>query len=412
MKHRKAITKTAAAVLIVVIIAIAGIAAYFVLMPRPHAPKEHLFGLFPPFECPYFEVWLQGGENACKELGIDYIEAWGSWDPNKQANDIRSGITQGMDGAVICRVDLYASESILEECAEEGVAVVTTDGPPHKGPRVAHLASDDIKCGELIAQALIEGLKKSGKPKPWKIVHFEGLPGTIAAGLRKEGVYRVLNPFVANGDVIIVADEVANFDRTLAKQKMEAILSTTTDIDGVCGGNDDMALGAMKACEEAGLVPGQDVIFVGMDAIPEAQQAIKDGKMYATITQAPFLEAYWGVYIIYFYLEYGLKPDPMWIETPYFIVTQENVDTFLDQIQGRKPIPEQYYSHDLEKYRSLVEKYWGEESQSSQSLFTKVTSIQNIINNLPSEIRILKTIIAEQSNFVVKFLEKPILSLT
>ncbi len=38
------------------------------------------------------------------------------------------------------------------------------------------------------------------------------------------------------------------------------ILSETTDIDVLFCHNDDMALGAIQAIEEAGLVPGEDIL--------------------------------------------------------------------------------------------------------------------------------------------------------
>ena len=51
--------------------------------------------------------------------------------------------------------------------------------------------------------------------------------------------------------------------------------------------NDDSAIGAIKAIEEYGLVPGEDIIIVSIDAIRDAFQAMIDGRLNATIRMQP-----------------------------------------------------------------------------------------------------------------------------
>jgi ribose transport system substrate-binding protein len=63
----------------------------------------------------------------------------------------------------------------------------------------------------------------------------------------------------------------------------EDILQAHPDLDGIFGINDDSALGALAAVEKAGRV-GR-VAIVGFDAMPEARQAIRDGKIYADVVQ-------------------------------------------------------------------------------------------------------------------------------
>jgi ribose transport system substrate-binding protein len=63
----------------------------------------------------------------------------------------------------------------------------------------------------------------------------------------------------------------------------EDILQAHPDLDGIFGINDDSALGALAAVEKAGRL-GR-VAIVGFDAMPEAQQAIRDGKIYADVVQ-------------------------------------------------------------------------------------------------------------------------------
>jgi ABC-type sugar transport system substrate-binding protein len=345
---------------------VAGVGVYFATRPppvtptpTPAPPKEYFFGIFYPFEVPYFKMWRDGALKATEELGIRTTVAGGEWDPVKQESQIRSAVAAGANGILWCRVDLYAAAPLLDELWEKGIPVATTDGPEYKGKRVAHLASLDLDLGKLTAEALLKALEESGKPKPWRLVYLQGLPGTIAAGERREGFMAQMLPLIMKGDVVIVADEVANFDRKLGEEKMAAILAKTTDIDGIAGGNDDMVIGAMIAAEGVGLVSGKDTFFVGIDVIPEAKELIKQGKMYASVTQAPYLNAYWGVYTVYFYLTYRIKPEPTWIKGIYFLVTKENVDVFEKEVITTKPIPDEYYTHVIDKYTEIKKKHWG-----------------------------------------------------
>ena len=67
---------------------------------------------------------------------------------------------------------------------------------------------------------------------------------------------------------------------------MENIIQSKGDIDAVFAQNDEMALGAQKALEAANM---KDVLIVGFDATDDAVDAVKQGKMAATVAQKPDL---------------------------------------------------------------------------------------------------------------------------
>ena len=79
-------------------------------------------------------------------------------------------------------------------------------------------------------------------------------------------------------NIKIIASQTGDFTRAGGKQVMEAFLKSNPKIDMVFAHNDDMALGAIQAIEEAGLKPGKDILIVTIDAIKEAVQAVVDGK--------------------------------------------------------------------------------------------------------------------------------------
>ena len=74
-----------------------------------------------------------------------------------------------------------------------------------------------------------------------------------------------------------------------AYEEMLNILSETTDIDVLFCHNDEMALGAIQAIEEAGLVPGEDIIIVSIMGTNAALEAIVEGKIACSVETNPLL---------------------------------------------------------------------------------------------------------------------------
>jgi ribose transport system substrate-binding protein len=71
------------------------------------------------------------------------------------------------------------------------------------------------------------------------------------------------------------------------------MLAANKELDGLFCANDKMALGAMKAIEEAGQKGKLTVI--GYDNIPDVRPSLSSGEMYATIEQHPDLMGQYGV---------------------------------------------------------------------------------------------------------------------
>ena len=111
-----------------------------------------------------------------------------------------------------------------------------------------------------------------------KVAELQGVPGASATVDRGKGFHEV-----ADKDLSVVASQTANFNRTEGLNVMENILQANPDIKGVFAHNDEMALGALEAIGDKGIV------VVGFDATDDAKAAIKSGKMAATIAQQPDL---------------------------------------------------------------------------------------------------------------------------
>ena len=88
----------------------------------------------------------------------------------------------------------------------------------------------------------------------------------------------------------IIASQSGNFNRSEGKAVMEALLKKHgNEITAVYAHNDDMALGAIQAIEDAGKKPGTDIIVVSIDGIKGAFDAMVAGKLNCTVECSPLL---------------------------------------------------------------------------------------------------------------------------
>jgi simple sugar transport system substrate-binding protein len=105
-----------------------------------------------------------------------------------------------------------------------------------------------------------------------------GIPAASSLGTSADGKYR------------IILSQTGDFTRAQGKQVMEAFMkSNGNDIDILFAHNDDMAIGAIQAIQEAGKVPGKDIIILGIDAVKGAFEAMVAGTMNASIECNPLL---------------------------------------------------------------------------------------------------------------------------
>ena len=88
----------------------------------------------------------------------------------------------------------------------------------------------------------------------------------------------------------IIASQSGDFNIEKGKEVMEALLTQHKDtVTAVYAHNDDMALGAIQAMEEAGLKPGSEIIVVSIDGVKGAFDAILGEKLNCTVECNPLL---------------------------------------------------------------------------------------------------------------------------
>ncbi len=234
---------------------------------------------------PFFVTLRDGALEAAKQYNVDLIVLDAQDNPAKQLNDIEDLIQKKVDLIIINPTDSDAIVSAVESANDANIPVITVDRAANGGKVVLHIASDNVAGGRMAAEIIAKALGGKGN-----VVELVGIPGTSAARDRGKGFEEGLKNYPG---LKLVAKQVANFNRAEGLTVMENIIQANPNIDAVFAQNDEMALGAIEALKEAGML--DKVIVVGFDAIPDAVEAVKKGEMYATIAQQPFKMGYMAV---------------------------------------------------------------------------------------------------------------------
>ena len=226
---------------------------------------------------PFFVDLKTGIEKKANELGYDVVVLDSQNDPAKEVSNMEDLTIKNVDVVLLNPVDSDSAIASVMIANGSNLPVITVDRVANGGEVVSHIASDNAAGGKMAADYLIEQLGGKGK-----IVELEGIAGSSATRDRGQG----FEDGIKNIDFKLVAKQTADFDRTKGLSVMENIIQSKGEIDAVFAQNDEMALGAQKALEDAKM---NDVLVVGFDATDDAVEAVKNGKMAATVAQQPIL---------------------------------------------------------------------------------------------------------------------------
>ncbi|KYG30659.1 D-ribose ABC transporter substrate-binding protein [Priestia endophytica] len=224
---------------------------------------------------PFFVSLKNGAVKEAKKQGMDVVIVDAQNDSAKQVNDVEDLLQQGVDVLLINPTDSAAISTAVQSANNIGIPVVTLDRSADKGKVETLVASDNVKGGEMAADYIVEKLGEGAK-----VAELEGTPGASATRERGKGFHNV-----ADQKLDVAAKQSADFDRTKGLNVMENLLQGNSDIKAVFAHNDEMALGAIQAINSS----GRDVLVVGFDGNEDAVNAVKEGKLAATVAQQPEL---------------------------------------------------------------------------------------------------------------------------
>ena len=183
---------------------------------------------------------------------------------------IDKAIATKPDAIVLVPVHPTKVNAAISRIVEAGIPLFGILNEYTEPKPLVYVGADDVAIGFDIATYLYEHLGGRGD-----VVILEGASHSVTSRARVEGFRKALEKFPG---IRIAATICGDYLREPAKRATNELLATGATFDAVLAANDDMALGALLALDAA----GRECTVVGVNAVPEAITAIREGRLLAT----------------------------------------------------------------------------------------------------------------------------------
>jgi ribose transport system substrate-binding protein len=293
----------------------------------------------PRSDSDFWNSYQQYIEKGVKDGEVDALSLTNSQnDIGKLVANVQTFTDQGAKAVVMAPQDTGAIAESLQSLEDKKIPVVSVDTRPDKGKVYMVVRADNRAYGEKACKYLGEQLKGKGK-----VVEFQGDLSSINGRDRSEAFKSCM---VKNFPGIRVFELATDWKGDVASAKLQSTLAAHPDINGIymqAGGvflQPTLALLEQKKLLKPPGTPGH-ITIISNDGIPEELDAIKAGKIDATVSQPADLYAKYGMYYIKAAMEgKTFKPGPtdhdstivelpsgiLEDQLPAPLVTKENVD--------------------------------------------------------------------------------------
>ncbi len=235
----------------------------------------------------------------------------------RQVQQVESFTARRVDAIILNPCEVEASSPAVDRARAAGIPIVNVNSETRSEP-TAFVGSRDEESARIAMEYIAGRLKGKGN-----VVMIHGFMGQAAQLKRERGAREVL---AAHPGLKLLAAQTAEWDRAKAISLMENWIQSYGDsIDAVFAQNDEMAMGALIALEQARRK--ERVVVAGVDAIADALQAVKDGRLDATVFQDAGGQGRMAVRTALALIRQ--QPYEKRTLIPFRLVTRDNVDEYL-----------------------------------------------------------------------------------
>jgi inositol transport system substrate-binding protein len=253
-----------------------------------------------------------------KDLDVRLIVNDAQRSPDRQVQQVETFIAQKVDAVILNPCEVEASSPAVDKAIAAGIPIVNVNSVTRSVP-TAFAGSRDEESGKIAMEYIARRLSGGGN-----VLIMQGYMGQAAQIKRDQAAEEVL---AANPGIKVLARQTGEWDRAKAMSLMENWIQTFgAKINAVYAHNDEMAMGAVIALENAKLK--DKIVVVGVDAIADALQAVKAGRLDATVFQDAVGQGRTAVELAV----KVVKKEPFGKETfiPFQLVTKDNITRFLE----------------------------------------------------------------------------------
>jgi ribose transport system substrate-binding protein len=225
----------------------------------------------------YWKIVAAGAKDAAAKNNVELLLAGppSEDDVEQQINMIEDAIVKRPAALLVAPSQPPTVIPSLEKARKLGIPVILVDTDAAWPPKATFIGTTNVNAGKQGGQYLSTILSKGDK-----VVLIDGAPGNPACGDRVKGAEQALK----SAGMIIAAVQPGYSDRDKAMTVMQNILQAQPDVKAVFAANDEMALGALRALQQA----GKKVPVIGTDGIADAAKSILAGELAGTVAQQPY----------------------------------------------------------------------------------------------------------------------------
>jgi ribose transport system substrate-binding protein len=266
---------------------------------------------------PFYIAMLRGIRARASEFGWDVAAVSSNEDKLKQINGVQDLVAKGVKGILISPIDAVGVNAAYDAAAQAKVPIVSVARGSTSPNQTLHVAMDEKQIGRDIAEWTAKGIGGSGE-----VAMLLGPSGAPTFRNLAEGYTEVM---AKHPGIKIVFKADGPLTRERGVKNTEDALVAHPDLKALYCANDDVALGAMQAVLAANRA-GKTLV-TGMNGVPPALRAVKDGNLAMTVELNPVEWGRLGVDVLATYLK-GEKVEPR-VFIKHVIVDKTNVDTKL-----------------------------------------------------------------------------------
>lgn len=232
----------------------------------------------------YWKIVESGAKAAGDKYGVE-VKVLGpnaETDVTGQISLIEDQVTRKVSALVVAPSQSASAIPVFERAKTAKIPVILADTDASWNDKVSFVGTGNLNGGKIAGEYFGKKL-----PKGSKIVILRGALGDPTHDERVNGCIEGLKA----AGLEVAVTQPANSERSMAVTVIENILQSKQEFAGVFATNDDMALGAAKALEDA----GKKMVVVGFDGSPDALASISAGKLNASVAQSPYNIGFKGV---------------------------------------------------------------------------------------------------------------------
>ncbi|HEX9462968.1 MAG TPA: substrate-binding domain-containing protein [Alphaproteobacteria bacterium] len=271
---------------------------------------------------PLYIAMLKGIRARADELGWKVLTVSANEDKQKQINGVQDLVARGVKGILISPIDATGVNAAYDAAAAAHVPIISVARGSASPNQTLHVAMDEKGVGRDIGEWTAKTLGGKGK-----VAFLGGPAGAPTFRNLWEGYSEAL---AKQPGIQVVFRNDGPLTRERGVKQAEDVMVANPDIAAIYCANDDVALGAQQAVTAAGKKGA--ILVTGMNGVPPALRAVKDGGLSMTVELNPVLWGRLGVDVMAGYLKGEKYQQQVFIK--HVIIDQGNIDEVLKRLQA------------------------------------------------------------------------------